>query len=138
VSRAMARGRPAWVFSASRALSMTDWWYSYEPWEKFMRTTLRPAGLLLAWVHDAEQKLFQHTSSEHVDGLGRVGLGTCILSARTLCACCLEVQLTNGADDGTATELALGDILSVELREPLGSGAASLEVCNCVGHLVCV
>lgn len=103
-----------------------------------MRTTLRPAGLLLAWVFEGEQELFQHTSSEHVDGLGRVGLGTCILSARTLCASCVEAQLTNGADDGTATELALGHILSVELREPLSSGAASLEVCNCVGHLVCI
>ena len=56
VSRAMATGRPAWVLSASRALSMTDWWYSYEPWEKFMRTTLRPALLVLAWVLEAEQK----------------------------------------------------------------------------------
>lgn len=44
--------------------------------------------------------------------------------------------LTNGADDGTAAELALRSILSVELREPLNSGAASLEVCDCVGHLV--
>jgi hypothetical protein len=44
--------------------------------------------------------------------------------------------LTNGADDGTAAELALGSILSVELREPLNSGAASLEVCDCVGHLI--
>ncbi len=25
------RARPAWVLSALRALSMTDWWYSYEP-----------------------------------------------------------------------------------------------------------
>jgi hypothetical protein len=39
-------------------------------------------------------------------------------------------------DDGTAAELALRSILSVELREPLNSGAASLEVCDCVGHLV--
>ena len=89
-------------------------------------------------VHGSDHKLEQHTSSEHVDGLGRVGLGTCILSARTLCACFVRTQLTNGADDGTAAELALGRILSVELREPLGSGAASLEVSNCVGHLVCV
>lgn len=104
-----------------------------------MRTTLRPALLLLAWVDDkGEQKLEQHTSSKHVDCLGRVGLGTCFLSARTLCACVLQTRLTNGADDGTAAELALGNILSVELREPLGSGAASLEVCNCVGHLVCI
>lgn len=101
-----------------------------------MRTTLRPALLLLAWVNNAEQESEQHTRSEHVDGLGRVGLGTCILSARALCALPLLSQLTNGADDGTAAELALGDILSVELREPLSSGAASLEVCNCVGHLV--
>jgi hypothetical protein len=28
VSRAMASGLPAWSFSALRALSMTDWWYS--------------------------------------------------------------------------------------------------------------
>lgn len=27
VSRAMAIGRPAWVRSASRAWSITDWWY---------------------------------------------------------------------------------------------------------------
>src|SRR5687768_14131066 len=50
VSRAMAMGRPSWTLTASRALSITDWWYSYEPWEKFMRTTLRPAvrSLLMA------------------------------------------------------------------------------------------
>jgi len=28
VSRAMATGRPETAFSAARALSMTDWWYS--------------------------------------------------------------------------------------------------------------
>jgi hypothetical protein len=50
----------------------------------------------------------------------------------------VQLLLTNGADDGTAAELALGSILSVELREPLNSGAASLEVCDCVGHLVCI
>lgn len=44
VSRAMATWRPGWTSSAARALSMTDLWYSYEPWEKFMRTTLRPAS----------------------------------------------------------------------------------------------
>lgn len=27
VSRAIARGRPFWTFSASRELSITDWWY---------------------------------------------------------------------------------------------------------------
>lgn len=31
VSRAMATGLPIWDFSAALALSMTDWWYSYEP-----------------------------------------------------------------------------------------------------------
>src|SRR5689334_21399111 len=53
VSRAMASGLPGCVFSASRALSMTDWWYSYEPWEKFMRTTLRPT-LRRALIFSAE------------------------------------------------------------------------------------
>jgi hypothetical protein len=60
------------------------------------------------------------------------------LSARALSITPSSFNLTNGADDGTAAELALGGILSVELREPLNSGAASLEVCDCVGHLVCV
>ena len=86
VSRAIATGRPAWVLSASRALSITDWWYSYEPWEKFMRTTLSPAATggqhvlvfshpsLRVWAIRAGVGL---TSSESVDGLGGVGLGTC-------------------------------------------------------------
>ena len=39
----MANGRPGIWRSASLEWSMTDWWYSYAPWEKFMRTTLSPA-----------------------------------------------------------------------------------------------
>ncbi len=58
-----------------------------------------------------------------------------LVSARSLHGNTASFNLTNGADDGTAAELALGGILSVELREPLNSGAASLEVSNCVGIL---
>lgn len=90
-------------------------------------------------MHYVKRERLELTSSEHVDGLGGVGLGTCILSARApFTVRGRPARLTNGADDGTAAELALGSILSVELREPLNSGAASLEVCDCVGHLVCL
>jgi hypothetical protein len=59
-------------------LSMTDWWYSYEPWEKFIRT-------IISFLNPKERRQLTnvHTGilegDEHVD---IVGLGT------------------NGSDDG--------------------------------------
>ena len=45
VSSAIAMGRPSSGESSCdlRVFAMTSPWYSYEPWEKFMRTTFIPA-----------------------------------------------------------------------------------------------
>ncbi len=57
---------------------MTLWWYSYEPWEKFMRTG---EGIHVSGTADTERRLYARTkidtrADELAELLGSVDLGT--------------------------------------------------------------
>lgn len=79
------------------------------------------------------------TSSEHVDCLGGVGLGTCDSVSMHAQRRRVVVVLTDGANDRSAAELSLGLVLSVELRQPFDSGPARVKVGESVSHCdVCV
>lgn len=72
--------------------------------------------VLVATVGEVHANDVETSIAELVDGLDRVGLGT------------------NGADDGSATELASGLELSVELSEPLNLAAEAEMVKRSSGH----
>lgn len=139
VSRAMARGRPVWIFSASRAWSMTDWWYWANQWcptRGANRTDLigavreihaddieasccrmlvaRIARIIYRFAVPLRRALI--FSTELVLGPVR---GSDVSDAASWSRGSKEYQHTNGSNDGGATVVLRRHHLGVKLGEPL-------------------
>jgi hypothetical protein len=144
----------------SRALSITDWWYwvvlvskglvievagiqvqqvdliltSYDPWEKFMRTTLRPAGCVSANVPGqakCQSQLVPFRSMEIFSTELVLGPGTPFWLDKKLRPD--SNRRTNGTDNGGAAVILLRCIVCVQTRGPFELGPVG-QVVQCVTH----
>lgn len=121
MSRAMARGRPSATLTlhqlvllvvgvhshdvAALVLSITDWWYSCVPWEKFIRTGIVRASVLRPSSHE-DVPMFTPVSRSFMIIATLFVLGPAKPSQRCSLLRAAAARRTDGCDDGRLSHAA--------------------------------